>query len=770
MKQNKIQFSRSRILTFYFVMGFFALVTQTVLLRELMVVVLGNEFVFGIILSFWLLGIYLGAILGGRLFRRAARPVTLLLVGGSWFALIPLISLALTRLLHLISGTPAGVYIPFPQVVGWTAILVVPCSFMVGFLFPMAPRLLSPGQREKDQPVALMSHAYMSEALGAVCAGLLFSFLLAGRVSSLQSLVCCGLPLLLWLGAAARPIKEKHRLVILLIGIMYVLLLFPGIGIHIEKKLTMVRWQGMSGNSLLTSCDSRYQNLAVGRLDDQVSLYANGQLSAVFPEEYDNQVLAAQLFCQHPGPQRILVIGEVSSGLARELLKYDISRLDSVEIDEAAIRLIRQNLPAAYLKSVSDPRFNQVIMDGRLYVRRTAEGTERFDLVFLHLPEPATLLLNRFYTQDFFRDIEKILTADGTLALKITASENYLQGVVSRYTASIYHTLKGVFPYIAIAPGTENLFFASPSPKSVSMDPALLVSRFRQSGVQPDHLAYMFHSLYPEERTAFLRKGLERNRGVGINRDLHPLSSLYYNKILGWYSGVHLDDFFNIFETITPMKALGILVLLMAVRLLFMFTIGKKRRGLRGSNLLILVAAIGFLGVSLELMIVYSFQILYGFVYQMIGFLIALFMLGLPLGAQVGKKLVQRASHKAMIHTICLGVASLCLGLLGMAIPLLVVISQAGVAGQLIIFMMAVAAGLLVGVVFPLALNLYHSKDMVRAAGMVDGADHLGAGLGAILTGALLVPVLGMASCASILFLISILVPIPLILSRNHRG
>ena len=73
------------------------------------------------------------------------------------------------------------------------------------------------------------------------------------------------------------------------------------------------------------------------------------------------------------------------------------------------------------------------------------------------------------------------------------------------------------------------------------------------------------------------------------------------------------------------------------------------------------------------------------------------------------------------------------------------------------------------GAVFPLALNIYHQKQLVRAAGMVDAADHLGAGLGAILTGALLVPILGLALSGWILFILSLFASVPLGLSMKQK-
>jgi hypothetical protein len=53
------------VLSTYFSLGAFALISQTMMLREFFVVVYGNELVFGVLLANWLVGIFTGALTGG---------------------------------------------------------------------------------------------------------------------------------------------------------------------------------------------------------------------------------------------------------------------------------------------------------------------------------------------------------------------------------------------------------------------------------------------------------------------------------------------------------------------------------------------------------------------------------------------------------------------------------------------------------------------------------------------------------------------------------
>ncbi len=60
---------------------------------------------------------------------------------------------------------------------------------------------------------------------------------------------------------------------------------------------------------------------------------------------------------------------------------------------------------------------------------------------------------------------------------------------------------------------------------------------------------------------------------------------------------------------------------------------------------------------------------------------------------------------------------------------------------------------MLTGIEFPLVnkIFMHHRKDITLSAGVTHGADHAGAFLGAILTGVILLPLLGMAKTCVIL-------------------
>ena len=94
--------------------------------------------------------------------------------------------------------------------------------------------------------------------------------------------------------------------------------------------------------------------------------------------------------------------------------------------------------------------------------------------VLILIPMHPEVILWEFYRElmtlqlvwmDIFLKLSKITSEDGYIAFKVTSSDNYGKGLVSDYTASLYHTAASVFPEIVVTPGTHNTIFACRSKK-----------------------------------------------------------------------------------------------------------------------------------------------------------------------------------------------------------------------------------------------------------------------------------------------------------------
>jgi len=553
-----------------------------------------------------------------------------------------------------------------------------------------------------------------------------------------------------------------NRQRIILVGALSILMLtmfslLPPINGWIEARMVEKRWQSISTLPLTYSVDSKYQNIAVSSMYNQYNLYLNTMFASVFPNDEDNMLLAAHLVCQHPQPKRILVIGDAMTGLAKFLLQYHMDLVVSVEIDDKAIETILKFLPEADQKILEDKRFNVVIRDGREYVKDFIRSSQSFhqtnpgfDLVYLNVSEPSTLLLNRYYTREFFIDLARVLNADGVIVLKVTSSENYEQGYVTDYTASVFHTVQSVFPEVAVAPGVKNFFFASRSQGIVTDNPQVLAERWQQSGIEPAKLARIFYSLYPEEKTLFIRNALENHRQskIQINTDDAPIACLYFNKIIGWYGESNLSGILGFFEGVQMRDVIFMILFVFLWRLLY---IGggrwtKRHIQFKRFHTLLAVFSAGMTGLSLELVILYTFQGNFGDIYHIIGFIIAVFMFGLPLGALFANRLITRHGSRESFIISHIVAVQILLGIISWQLPGLMSRMVSDVLlHQVIIFIQTILIGFAVGMVFPLAIHLYlgSAGKTGKTAGIIDAFDHIGAAVGAFFIGTLFLPVIG---------------------------
>ena len=211
------------------------------------------------------------------------------------------------------------------------------------------------------------------------------------------------------------------------------------------------------------------------------------------------------------------------------------------------------------------------------------------------------------------------------------------------------------------------------------------------------------------------------------------------------------------------------MIILILFRLLFVkFFITSEKSGQR-FNILFSVIVGGFAGISLELLVIFSFQNIFGYVYQLIGFIIALFMLGLPLGAYISTRMMRKGDTKRKKGLIYLFSIQVIIAIISLAFPLFIRIFAGVTSIKIFIFMFTVIVGMLVGSIFPAALNLYlNEREAGKSAGIVDAFDHLGAALGAMFTGAILLPILGIAECSHLLFILALFSALLLLVNIFH--
>ncbi|MBN2136079.1 MAG: hypothetical protein JW737_10130, partial [Acidobacteria bacterium] len=504
----------------------------------------------------------------------------------------------------------------------------------------------------------------------------------------------------------------------------------------IDRSTWEKRWRSMQlPGELDLNTDSRYQNIAISSEHGQNSLYTNCKYNYSFPDPWSSAQFAHLVMSSHSKPRDILIIGGGAFDLAREILKYTVDSLDYVAFDPVLISIMEE-----YQGRISDKRFHLNLSDGREYVKDLADsGDEKYDIVILDIPEPDTAMMNRYYTQEFYKLLSKIMRKDAFIVVQATSPVNYFGDITSRYTGAIYHTLRSVFPAIGFAPDGNIIFFAGKTEGAVDISPEKLTARFKKRRIKTEYFnALLFRQLLPEERIEYTRENLVKTEDVILNHDDRP--SAYFLNLILWdsYSGSKL----------TPiMKFLyknGTLILIPSV---FLFSIiwffRQKRRNLFniGGGIMYIMFSTGLWSLAETLLLVMMYQSYFGYIYRDIGLMIGLFMFGLSSGTFFSTQVI---SDKPSVNsTRALLVSEF--AIIGIVALQILLIIFGLVSFKFIYFILIFLCGVATGAQYPFINRILIEKGMPvgKTAGMIDSMDHLGAFAGALLTNIILIPLLG---------------------------
>lgn len=298
-------------------LGFSSLIAQALFLREFLAISFGNELTLGIALAVWLSGITLGALISpkiGRSFNSADSFAFILAA----LAILGLVELLLIRSSRLILGIQPGQIVSMVDITVAALFGVMPFGIAVGWAFPVATRVAT-SLREKPNG-GVVGQVYVLEAFGALLGGLAFTFVFLTRLNGMEILVSSGIVLTVCGTLFCRLLSVGRPIFVLLAtcSLLFIFLAITPLSAKLETFSEARRWEGI--NPSMThrlSLDSRYQHIDVGSIDEQLSLYANGQFVTSFPDEYSNVPSAHLIMSVLPewSKPEVLILGGGSLGI-----------------------------------------------------------------------------------------------------------------------------------------------------------------------------------------------------------------------------------------------------------------------------------------------------------------------------------------------------------------------------------------------------------------------------------------------------------------------
>ncbi|MFP5276026.1 MAG: hypothetical protein ACLGPM_02835 [Acidobacteriota bacterium] len=736
-----------------FLVGFTAAVGQIVLMREALALFNGNELSLGVILAAWLAWTAAGSGLSGWLLRnRPSVRVPAAVVACVWGVSLPLTVWALRESRASFQTVPGELLGLIPLTLLCAACVSAFC-LLSGSLFALAAEMVRAA--DSVAPGEASSAAYLLETAGSAVGGILTSLLLLRVFTSVQiafvvALLCVFTSVSLlfrsrWWRAVAAAAMAALAVPLLLDG-----------SPHFERATLQRLWPGFD---LIASRESPYGRLSVIGTGGLRSIYDNGSILANVPDPAAAEESIHYALLEHPAPRSVLLIGGGMNGSIAEALKHpSIRSLDYVELDPALLAMYRQFFPAEAAQAFSDPRVQIHSLDGRPYLQTTGR---QYDVILVAAPDPSSAQLNRFYTAEFFRIAREHLNPGGLLALQLSASEEALSPSMAAFLRCIHRTLEEVFPRVAVIPGASIHFFAAVAPTDLTEDPGLLIARLKNRGLSTLYVReYFLPFRMAPDRMAQMHALLTRQAGDAINTDFHPLA-YYFNAVL--WSAQFGDRYARLLQAAGNIRFRTVLGAALAVSLvlLLLFAIAPMQRSRARISAAWCVTAGGYALMTLQILLLLTFQALFGYVYRELALMIGMFMAGIAAGSWLGLKRIrgerirgerirdERWPAVRALATTQLVLAAAAPLLLGLASLLAHCLQTSGALlhVQALFPVMALLAGVPGGYLFPVASALW-LRGGAKSLTTLYALDLAGGCVAALLLTGFLIPLFGLWNAA----------------------
>ncbi|MFC1809564.1 hypothetical protein ACFL3D_05550 [Candidatus Omnitrophota bacterium] len=603
----------------------------------------------------------------------------------------------------------------------------------------------------------IVNNTYILESFGA-CIGGLYYFSLGAIVFSptanlfiINSIQC--LCLLTFLA------KRRQRTGSLLTGLflfIYLLLLF--ISPTIEKHIVKNHYAPLQ---VKDSINTKYgQTVLVTQHNNEFSIFKDG----IFQDETDNEYASEEkvyygLLQFEKLPQNILLLGGSTSS-ALKISRIPNATITIVHPDKNAISFLVKKLPTEETTLLTSKNFNYIYKDIRFF---TKECSDQYDYIIAAIPPPYTLGLNRFYTEEFFKDISAILAPGGVFSFTVPSSENLINDHLASFLKCIVNTAKMSFSSLLIIPGNTNVFLLANTPHILTNDTLVLNKRsealpFKPHFVNTSYIPFRASN----ERISYLMDRIRNSSFLSRNTNLKPVA-FYFNFVV-WSSKTsqNLKNILIFLYSIPFLWATAVLIFLLCT-LVFFLSKGKKDK----YPVFFAIASLGFTEISLEIILILTYQSFFGYVYTAIALLIACYMAGLIIGSVSINHLI-KTSYKTLLCFCSLSIVIHCL----IIFSYLSLFSKLPLSLQSPFFLYGfiLGAGVIGGAQF-VAINSYYlelENNSERKIGSIYGIDMVGSACGAIMISLIFVPLYGILNTLVCLSLINICASILLVFKKHH--
>ena len=660
-----------------FFIGFLSSSVQILLMREMLNLAGGYELIAGTFFASWLISSAAGSYYAGRSkINDLARINTI-------FAVSPLISAILLVLINRLYLNP-GETPSFLISIIYTMLVLFPFCFASGFTFIKVLNAARAGN------IYDSGRSFSIETTGGIAAGIVVTLFSAGIFNTWQIYILSVTIFILFVAMSFPGKKGRAVPAVVTITILIILL-----SVWTDPD-RIVRQALLHTIKVSKSDDTPYGNITTGVHGDEEFLYYNHRTLRWKYDVTEREENVHYAMLQHPSPESVLLISGDPASAIPEIMEYSVQRISFVERDPGLIKtLVRENIKGIDILITENA-------DAYQFIKQTKD---KFDVVIMVLPPPSTLLLNRYYTKDFFEKVRDKLNDKGVFACSPGSAENYYNYRSASLYSVIYNTLSSVFGHVLPIAGNKLFFLASDGELSTKICSLLREKNIENIYVSSDYLDDELINRKSEEIISILDKN------AGINTIRHPVACFHY-------------QYYNLTKDLPKVLPAIIMLVILFVLPLFMV---KPR------NFPMYAAAASLAGY--EILTLVAIQSIAGNIFHLTGLVLAVLMTGLALGSWMK----QVFYNKRQVMTVMLLMLAF---YLAAAFLFSRIISSSGNQGAavFILLLISLIPSFMAGLLFRLLAERNGEKPDPTG---VYGSDLAGSALGFIAVSGILLPLAG---------------------------
>ncbi len=531
LETNQLTVEIWAVIWVFFISGGLAMFYEVAWTRTLLMLIGSTTYAFTLMLSTFLLGIFLGSIVCSRFVDKLKSPTTCFAIAEIYLCFAGLFSLSIFSFLpywNVVISVSFSSNEALTMILRFAAaaMVLLPITLCLGAIFPLAVKICA---RDLDRIGDSVGKLYAMNTCGAIIGAFIAGFFAIPLLGCEQSLIVAslanfivGVALLVAFGKIRKSVKVLSVICAALLTVWAIggpsildrnVLLFA----QYERRLanwilgsqslpTWDEWKKQMRKNILFYKDGLCATVAVSRGSTAGStlLFTSGHCDASDGIDMENQALLAMLpLALKPDARDAAIVGWGSGVTVGYALKFNLRKAVCAEIEPAVIDASK-NFHHVNFQAEKDPRCEIEPSDGRNFLLCTPE---KFDIVVSEPSNPWQSGVCNLFTKEYFAITKSRLTDGGIFSMWCQLNE-----VSPKNLEEIISALSSVYPKVYLFDSGRGDMCALASAKPIKISLPALEKLFSSSGV-----AATFHKLGLKTRYDYVARMIACPQGIEKN-------------------------------------------------------------------------------------------------------------------------------------------------------------------------------------------------------------------------------------------------------------